>query len=58
MYAVALSNGDTSIALMRHSASPLGVTFFQVAPPSRVRWTSPSSLPVQITPRSWGDSAT
>ncbi len=29
--------GETSIALIKHSASPLGVTFFQFAPPSRVR---------------------
>ena len=51
-----MSNGETSMALIRHSASPFGVTFFQVAPPSRVNWTRPSSLPVQITPFSWGDS--
>ena len=35
-----------------------GVTFFQVAPPSRVMWSSPSSEPAQITPRSFDDSAT
>src|ERR1043166_4769606 len=58
MYAVALSKGETSIALIRHSARPFGVTFFQVAPPSRVRDTTPSSLPVQMTPFSWGDSIT
>ena len=57
MYAVALSCGEISMALMRHSASPRGVTFFHVAPPSRVTCTSPSSLPVQMTPFSCGDSA-
>ena len=31
-------------------------TFCQVAPPSRVTWTSPSSEPTQITPSSRGDS--
>ena len=45
------------MALIRHSASPRGVTFFHVAPPSRVTCTTPSSLPVQITPFSCGDSA-
>src|SRR5207237_1249349 len=33
------------------------VTFFQVLPPSRVRFTWPSLLPVQITPSLRGDSA-
>src|SRR5262245_852026 len=42
-----------------HSGSPLmlEVTFIQLAPPSRVRWTSPSSLPTQMSPFSFGDSA-
>jgi len=35
-----------------------GVTFVHVFPPSRVRCTSPSSLPAQITPCASGDSAT
>jgi hypothetical protein len=35
-----------------------GVTFCQLRPPSRVRCTSPSSEPVQITPLARGDSAT
>ena len=34
-----------------------GVTFCQVAPLSRDRWTSPSSLPVHRTPACFGDSA-
>ena len=33
------------------------VTFTQLSPPSRVRCTSPSLLPTQMTPSSSGDSA-
>src|SRR3954468_2250134 len=36
---------------------PLGVTFDQCAPPSRVIWTRPSFVPAQIWPFSAGDSA-
>ena len=57
-YAVPLSRGDTSIALIWiHSGMPFGVTSCQVLPPSRVTWTRPSSLPAQSTPGSTGDSA-
>ena len=49
-YAVPTSNADASIWLTRpNSGMSLGVTFAHVAPPSRVRCTSPSSEPVQIT---------
>src|SRR2546427_12865482 len=43
-----------------HSGIPLmfGVTFVQLAPPSRVTCTSASSLPTQMSPFSLGDSAT
>ncbi len=59
MYAVALSWGDTSMALMRiQSGMPFGVTFSQVAPLFRVMCTSPSSVPTQMVPDSWGDSTT
>jgi hypothetical protein len=52
------SCGDGSIELMRlQGASPFGVTFCQVAPPSRVMWTSPSSEPAQSVLASWRDSA-
>src|SRR5271163_4594211 len=34
-----------------------GVTFCQVAPPSRVSCTAPSSVPAQITPSLTGDGA-
>src|ERR1700675_3183345 len=33
------------------------VTLFQVFPPSRVIWTSPSFVPAQIVSTSFGDSA-
>src|SRR5437868_4547947 len=35
-----------------------GVTSVHVAPPSRVRWIIPSSLPAQMSPFTSGDSAT
>src|ERR1700730_12105650 len=41
-----------------NSGRPRGVTSCHVAPPSRVRCTSPSSLPAQISPFTSGDSAT
>ena len=48
MYAVAASCGDTSIMLMSdHSGSAGGVTFVQLAPPSREMCTRPSSEPAQ-----------
>ena len=37
---------------------PLGVTFFQVPPSSRVTCTSPSSVEAQISPCRCGDSTT
>ncbi len=42
-----------------HSGSPAmaPVTLVQVFPPSRVTWTRPSSLPAQMTPFCFGDSA-
>src|SRR3989304_5217504 len=39
------------------SPTSFGVTFFQLVPPLRVTWISPSSDPVQITPLAIGDSA-
>ena len=54
-----MSCGLASMALTWiHSGIPLGVTFRQVLPPSRVTWIRPSSEPVQIVPGSRGDSAT
>ena len=42
-----------------HSGKPgiAAVTFVQVLPPSRVTCTRPSSLPAQIRPFCFGDSA-
>ena len=37
---------------------PLGVTSFQLLPPSRVTWTRPSSVEAQISSRRCGDSTT
>jgi hypothetical protein len=34
-----------------------GVTFAQVAPPSRVRWMKPLSVPAQISPERAGEGA-
>ncbi len=52
-----MSRGDASIALIWiHSGIPLGVTFCQVLPSSRVTCTRPSSEPAQITPGSAVDS--
>src|SRR2546428_13973804 len=46
--------------IVPHSGIPLmfGVRFVQLAPPSRVTCTSASSLPTQMSPFSFGDSAT
>ena len=46
--------------IVLHSGSPgiALVTFVQLPPPSRVMWTRPSSLPAQMTPFCFGDSAT
>ena len=53
-----MSCGDTSIELTWiHSGNPFGVTFCQLLPSSRVSCTRPSSVPAQITPLSWGDTA-
>src|SRR5438445_554616 len=49
--------GSTMLIFVK-APSPGGVTFCQVAPPSRVTCTSPSSLPAQINPFTNGDSAT
>ena len=38
MYTVALSCGETSMAFIKHSANPAGVIFFQLAPPSFVKY--------------------
>src|SRR5690242_16518868 len=59
MYAVPASCGETPTWSMRPSGgSPLmcGRTFVQCAPPSRVTWTFPSSVPIQITFESLGAS--
>src|SRR5947208_1645879 len=40
-----------------NGATSTGVTLVHVFPPSRVRWISPSSDPVQISPFTRGDSA-
>ena len=56
-YAVAASCGDGSITYVSASPTPLGVTFVHVFPPSRVSWTSPSSVPTQMVCASNGDSA-
>src|SRR5579884_139343 len=40
------------------SGMPLGVTFSQCCPPSRVMWTRPSSVPAQIKSFCTGDSTT
>ena len=59
-YAVLASNGDGSIMLtVPHSGKPgiAAVTFFQFFPSSVVTCTRPSSLPAQIRPFCFGDSA-
>ena len=40
-----------------HAGKPFGVTLLQLAPPSRVTCTSPSSVPTQIMPFATGDSS-
>ncbi len=56
-HAVAGSCGDASIMLHSpHSGISGGVMFSQLAPPSRVMWTRPSSEPAQIRPGVIGDS--
>ena len=45
------------IEMRGHSPIPLGVTFAQLFPASRVTWINPSSDPAQITPACTGDSA-
>ena len=51
-------NRDASMSeTFAHSGTPGGVTFFQVAPPSVVSCTSPSSVPIQIWPARIGDGA-
>ena len=40
---------------MPQAGSPFGVTSFQVVPPSSVRWTSPLSVPTQISRASRGE---
>ena len=55
-YAVTSSKCDASIcATLLHGVKAAGVTFFHVAPPSRVSWMYPSSLPVQIVLTSLND---
>src|SRR5262245_57972852 len=41
-----------------HSGAPRGVTLSHLPPASRVTCTRPSSLPAQMSPFSFGDSAT
>src|SRR4051794_30454096 len=59
-YAELASNGDGSIRLtVPHSGRPdiEAVTFCHFSPLSVVTCTSPSSLPAQIRPSRFGDSA-
>ena len=56
-YAFAGSWGEGSTTLMMLSGRSSGVTLAHVSPPSRVRWTKPSSEPTQITPSRSGDSS-
>src|ERR1051326_6360996 len=44
------------ILMSAHSGRSGGVPCCHDCPPSRERWTSPSSEPAQKTPASWGDS--
>ena len=54
----AAAKGEGSIRpTQAHSGNCRGVTFCQLFPPSRVRWTSPSSLPAQMRSFCAGDSA-
>ena len=56
MYAVPGSKRDASICVtLLHEVSSFGVTSVQVAPPSRVTCTTPSSDPVQMTLTFTGD---
>jgi hypothetical protein len=49
-YAVRSSWGEaSSIETLLQGVRDGGVTFVHVFPPSAVRWTSPSSVPAQIT---------
>src|SRR5262245_34589506 len=60
MYAVPASYRDGSILLTMPHGGRFGmffVTFVHVLPPSRVICTSPSFVPAQINPFSFGDSA-
>ena len=43
--------------ILLHSLRAGGVTFFQFLPPSRVRCSSPVSLPAQITSAFKGEGA-
>ncbi len=57
--AVPASQREASMQLtVAHSGKPFGVISVQLTPPSRLRWTRPSSVPAQIRPCSSGDSAT
>jgi len=50
--------GDSSIAsTVPHSGIPAGVTSVHTPPPSRVRWTRPSSVPTQSVRASCGETA-
>ena len=60
--AVPAAWGDGKTRLIQKLAGPpaaasLAVRSSQVAPPSLVTWTLPSSEPVQMTPGVTGDSA-
>src|ERR1019366_4509583 len=57
-YTTAGSNRDASImAILLQSPTPLGVTFCHVFPPSKVRWSSPVSLPAHIWAAFRGEGA-